>query len=403
MTRHVVEIDPAELWDRLPAALDGSGPALLPSPAGSGSASARPAPTAPPDGPGPASLTGPLDPEEDSADDPTAVVVATSGSTGAPKGVLISAHALTASATATHARLGGPGRWLLATPAHYVGGIQVVVRSLLTGRPPVVMDLANGFRAAEFAKAAEELLGTPGRHYTALVPTQLARLVDDPARDALAAMDGIVVGGARLSAELRAAAEGLPIVSAYGMSETASGCVYDGVPLDGVKVKLVGDEADGGWHADRGGGRIAIAGPTLARGYRGRPDLTRESFVDGWFVTSDLGRFADGRLEVLGRADDVINTGGVKVAASAVEHILERHAGAACVVGLDHPDWGEIVAAVVVDPQVDITILRDRVRRELGPPAVPKVLARVDELPLRGPGKVDRAGVRAYLAGQPAE
>jgi O-succinylbenzoic acid--CoA ligase len=370
MTRHVVEIDPAELWDRLPAALAGSGPALLPG--------------------GPAVLAGPLGPEEDADDDPTAVVVATSGSTGAPKGVLISANALTSSANATHTRLGGPGRWLLATPARYVGGIQVVVRSLLNNTPPVVMDLANGFRAGDFARAAEKLLNTPGRHYTALVPTQLARLVEGPAREALAAMDGIVMGGASLSPELRAAAEGLAIVSAYGMSETASGCVYDGVPLDGVRVRLVD-------------GRIAIAGPTLARGYRGRPDLTAESFVAGWFVTSDLGRFVDGRLEVLGRADDVINTGGVKVPASAVERVLERHARAACVVALDHPEWGEIVAAVVVDPQVDITILKDHVREELGPPAVPKVLNRADELPLRGPGKVDRAAVRAYLAGQPKE
>ncbi|MFD1049880.1 AMP-dependent synthetase, partial [Kibdelosporangium lantanae] len=123
----------------------------------------------------------------------------------------------------------------------------------------------------------------------------------------------------------------------------------------------------------------------------------------GWFVTSDLGRFVDGRLEVLGRADDVINTGGVKVAASAVEHVLERHARAACVVALEHPEWGEIVAAVVVDPQVDITILRDLIRTELGAPAVPKVLATIDELPLRGPGKVDRATVRAYLAGHAKE
>jgi O-succinylbenzoic acid--CoA ligase len=135
----------------------------------------------------------------------------------------------------------------------------------------------------------------------------------------------------------------------------------------------------------------------LARGYRGRPDLTATSFVDGWFVTSDLGQLVDGRLEVLGRADDVINTGGVKVPASAVERLLERYVPAACVVGLDDPEWGQIVAAAVVSAGTTVDELRDHVRAELGAAAVPKVLRLVDELPLRGPGKTDRAAVRRFL------
>ncbi|ONI73231.1 AMP-dependent synthetase [Actinosynnema sp. ALI-1.44] len=364
--REVVAVAAAELYERLPAALAGAGPALLPD--------------------GPQSLAGPLSPDEDSAGDPTAVVVATSGSTGAPKGVLISASALVASAEATNKRLGGPGRWVLATPARYIGGIQVLVRSLVAGTVPVVLDLADGFKVPDFVAAVDEVCRTPGRHYTALVPTQLARIVAVP--DGLAALkrlDGVVMGGARLSPELREAATGAAVVSAYGMSETASGCVYDGVPLDGVEVKLVD-------------GRVAIAGPTLARGYRNRPDLTAESFVDGWFVTSDLGRFtADGRLEILGRADDMINTGGVKVPANAVERVLERHVDAACVVGIEHPEWGQIVAAAVVGT-AEIDRLRDLVRAELGAPAVPKVLKTMIALPLRGPGKVDRAAVRHYLS-----
>jgi O-succinylbenzoic acid--CoA ligase len=363
--RTVVEVAPEALLEHLPAALDGSGPALLPG--------------------GPASLAGPLGPDEDSDDDPTAVVVATSGSTGEPKGVLLSASALRASALATHARLGGPGRWLLATPARYIGGIQVLVRSLLAGFEPVVLDLSNGFRAEDFIARCLELLALPCRHYTALVPTQLARLVWGPAREVLAAFDGIVLGGAPMGPELRRAAEGLPVVSAYGMSETASGCVYDGVPLDGVSVRLADD-------------RVVISGPTLARGYRGRPDLTAASFVDGWFITSDLGRFVDGRLEILGRADDMINTGGVKVPAAAVERVLERHVDAACVVGLEDPEWGQIVAAAVVSAGVDVDSLRDHVRAELGAPAVPKVVRVIAELPLRGPGKVDRTAVRAMLS-----
>nr|CTQ93376.1 O-succinylbenzoic acid--CoA ligase (EC 6.2.1.26) [Kibdelosporangium sp. MJ126-NF4] len=354
-----------EVFDLLPAALAGSGPALLPG--------------------GPESLAGPLGPGEDSADDPTAVVVATSGSTGEPKGVLLSASALLASAEATHRRLGGPGQWVLATPARYIGGIQVLVRSLVAGTTPVALNLDDGFRVPDFVAAVDEVCRTPGRHYTALVPTQLARIVSgDKGIEALRKLDGIVMGGAPLSAELRAAAGDAPVVSAYGMSETASGCVYDGVPLDGVEVTLVGD-------------RVAISGATLARGYRNRPDLTAESFVDGWFVTSDLGRFAaDGRLEILGRADDMINTGGVKVPATAVERLLERHVDAACVVGIDHPEWGQVVAAAVVGA-ADLDRLRDLVRAELGAPAVPKLLRRVTELPLRGPGKVDRAAVRRTL------
>lgn len=365
--RSVVAITPAELYARLPDALSGAGPALLPG--------------------GPGSLTGPLGPGEDDPADPTAVVVATSGSTGEPKGVLLPASALLASAAATHTRLGGPGRWVLATPARYIGGIQVVVRSYTTGMPPVYMNLDNGFRVADFAAAVAEALETPGRHYTALVPTQLARLVaEKQGLNALRSLDAIVMGGAHLAQELREAAAGALLISAYGMSETASGCVYDGIPLNGVAVRLIGD-------------RVALSGPVLARGYRNRPDLTAEAFVDGWFVTSDVGRLVDGRLEILGRVDDMINTGGVKVPANAVERLLEQHVDvdAACVVGLDDPEWGQIVAAVVVSKQADLDQLRAYVRAKLGAPAVPKILKEIDELPLRGPGKVDRTAVQAYL------
>jgi o-succinylbenzoate---CoA ligase len=365
MTRSVVAISPDEVHEQLPAALDGSGPALMPG--------------------GPQALTGPLWPDEDSAADPTAVVVATSGSTGEAKGVLIPASALLASATATLARLGGPGQWILATPARYIGGIQVLTRSLIAGTRPVCMDLTDGFRVPDFVAAVSSALETPGRHYTALVPTQLARIMTSPeGHQALRALDGIVMGGAPLKPALREAATDVNLVSAYGMSETASGCVYDGVPLDGVSVRLEGE-------------LVAISGPVLARGYRKQPALTEASFVDGWFITSDLGRFADGRLEILGRADDMINTGGVKVPATAVQNLLEQHVTAACVVGVDDPEWGQVVAAAVVG-DADPELLRSHVRAALGAPAVPKILRVLPELPLRGPGKVDRAAVRQYLS-----
>ncbi|MBK1784171.1 o-succinylbenzoate--CoA ligase [Prauserella cavernicola] len=323
----------------------------------------------------------------------TAVLIPTSGSTGGPKGVLLSASALLASAEATHARLGGPGRWLLATPANYVGGLQVLTRAHVAGTQPLVLDTSGGFDPAAFAEAAAALFALPGPHYTALVPTQLARLLDAGGAGA-DGFDAIVLGGARLDESLRerARAAGVRVVSAYGMSETASGCVYEGVPLDGVRVRL--GEGD----------RVELAGDVLAHGYRLRPDLTAEAFSGGWFRTSDLGTLhEDGRLEVLGRADDVINTGGVKVPAGSVERALTGHPGvrAACVVGLPDPEWGQVVAAAVVPEgaEPDPDELRSHVREALGAAGVPKRLRFVAELPLIGPGKVDRAAVRATLRG----
>ncbi|EIE97311.1 o-succinylbenzoate--CoA ligase [Saccharomonospora glauca] len=322
----------------------------------------------------------------------TAVIIPTSGSTGRPKGTLLSTRALLASARATHARLGGPGRWLLATPPCYIGGLQVLVRSHLAGTTPVVMDLSRGFRPEAFAEAARETLSSPGPHYTALVPTQLSRLLDAGVEEA-AGFDAIVLGGAAYPDDLRHRAEraGLAVVPSYGMSETASGCVYAGVPLDGVRVRLGDDD------------RIEISGAVLSHGYRLAPDLTAESFVDGWFRTSDVGTFtADGRLRVLGRVDDMINTGGVKVPAGQVENALTRRpeVRSACVVGLPDPEWGQRVAAAVVTTEdVPVERLRDAVRAELGAAAAPKQVRVVDELPLLGPGKVDRSAVRRLLLG----
>ncbi|WP_439386429.1 o-succinylbenzoate--CoA ligase [Amycolatopsis lexingtonensis] len=324
---------------------------------------------------------------DEPAEPDTAVVIATSGSTGAPKGVLLSARALVASAEATHTRLGGPGHWLLATPAQYIGGLQVLVRARLAGTTPVVLT-GSGFRPDDFAAAAAKLPGGP--RYTALVPTQLVRLLDDGGAGLAAAktFDAIVLGAAATTPALRerAADAGIRIVPAYGMSETASGCVYDGVPLDGVRVDL----ADG---------RIRIAGDVLAHGYRLRPDLTAAAFADGWFTTSDRGvRHDDGRIEVLGRADDMINTGGVKVSANAIERVLCAQPGVrdACVVGVPDPEWGEAVVALVV-PAGEPGDLRAAVRAELGPASAPKRIEFGTELPLRGPGKIDRAAVKTRL------
>jgi O-succinylbenzoic acid--CoA ligase len=377
----------AEFADALAATLDGAGPTLLPVAAGD---------------PGLPELRAALAPDE-SADPDTAVIVATSGSTGRPKGVLLSAAALIASATATHDRLGGPGRWLLTTPAQYIGGLQVLVRARLAGHRAAIVDLSGPFRGDAFAAAAAPLLADSGPRYTAMVPTQLRRLVDEGGAGlaALRAFDAVLIGGAGTSPDLadRAADAGVAIVPAYGMSETASGCVYAGQPLSITRVRLAEPDATGA-------GGIELAGPMLAHGYRRAPAETALVFAGGWFRTGDSGRLdADGRLEILGRTDDMINTGGVKVAPTLVERVLTAQPGvrAACVVGVPDPDWGQAVVAAVVpfdpaDPPA-APALADAVRAAAGRAAVPKRIRFVAALPVRGPGKPDRAAVAALLTG----
>jgi O-succinylbenzoic acid--CoA ligase len=242
------------------------------------------------------------------------------------------------------------------------------------------------------------------------VPTQLLRLLDAGGAplDALRTYAAVLVGGAALHPGLRERAEaaGVAVVATYGMTETAGGCVYDGVPLDGVRVRLAGD------------GRIALGGPTLAAGYLGRPAETAAAFAPApsgtgaagrrEFRTGDLGRWVDGRLEVVGRADDVIVTGGEKVAPAAVERVLVAQPGvrAACVVGLPDAEWGAVVAAAVVGGAPDLERgdperWRAAVREALGRAAVPRVVRLVDALPLRGVGKPDRDAVARLLTAPP--
>lgn len=371
--------DERSVLDALVAALNGSGPALAP---------VRPT------GANAAQLTATR------AEVPPDVVLAvtTSGSTASARTVLLSRASLEASARATAQRLGGPGQWLLALPVHHIAGLQVLARSVLAGTDPVVLDLASGFTAESFATAAAGLSGE--RRYTSLVPTQLRRVLASPAgREALASFDAVLVGGAATDAvQLRAARDaGARLVRTFGMTETSGGCVYDGRPLEGVTVELEDD------------GRILLAGPVLASGYLARPELTARTFVLRAGVrtlrTDDVGRFDDdGALRVLGRLDDVINTGGVKVAPAAVEDaVTELEAIAqACVVGVPDPEWGAIVVAVVVlapgarAPSLDE--VRAHVAPTLGAPAAPRRLVVVPELPERGPGKLDRRAVRRIAA-----
>lgn len=320
-------------------------------------------------------------------DDDVAVVVSTSGTTGAPKGAMLTGAALTASAEATHRRLGGPGRWLLALPAYHVAGLQVLVRSIVGGTTPVAVPA--GFDWNEFSSAVASL--GSGRRYASLVAAQLDKGLRNPeAASALASLDAVLIGGGPMPASVaeRASAAGISVVRTYGMSETAGGCVYDGVPLDGVRVR-----------ADDG--RVVLGGATLAKGYRNpvEPDPFAEP---GWFRTDDVGAIDEsGVLRVLGRVDDAISTGGLTILPQLVETALATHPAVAdcAVFGVADERLGQRVAAAIVLPPgtaaPPLTELREHVALTLSPTAAPREVHVVDEVPRRGVGKVDRRELAA--------
>ncbi len=365
------------LLPRLTAALDG-GPALLAVPSAKASAASG---VRAQEG-----VPSTLDAVDDDPDDPTAIVMPTSGSTGEAKLALLPVSALRASADATERRLGGPGGWLLTLPVWHIAGLQVLLRAAAASMPVTAMDAGSPFTATGFIDAAEDLAAD--RRYVSLVPTQLHRILDDAAAAAvLAGFHRVLVGGAATSPSLlaRAGAAGIPVLTTYGMSETCGGCVYDGHPLDGMAVNIDVDRTQ-----DEAAGRIALTGPMIARGYLGLPG--HPAFpTPGTFVTDDLGRLDGGTLTVLGRADDVIVTGGLKVPPTAVERALSTvpGIGEVLVVGVPDPEWGQqlvalVTGAVPADEQAQMVLAglprHYRPRRWL----------RLVRLPLRGPGKPDR-------------
>jgi o-succinylbenzoate---CoA ligase len=376
--------DAGRLVEPLARALDGTGPAILPLDANGPAARIRQLidvfqPSTVIDADGEArvrSISPGISPD-------TAVIITTSGSTGEPKGVELSAAALTHSARASLARVGArPGeRWLLCLPASHVAGVQVLVRSLLSGTEP-------GLAPAATADA----LTSSGCRHISVVPTQLVRLLDEPGGTAaLAGFSSVLVGGAAAGAAVlgRARAAGINVVTTYGMSETCGGCVYDGVPLDGVRVRA-DDE-----------GRLRISGPVLMNRYHRRPDLTGDVLDGDEFVTSDLGSVADGgRVVIRGRADDVINTGGHKVIPGEVAAALASCPGVreVVVVGRPDPEWGERVTAVVVpadptDPP-GLELLRIHVRETLPRYASPSEVVLTEAIPVLPSGKPDLAALK---------
>lgn len=379
------------------------------------------------------------------------MVLRTSGSTtGTGKLVGVSMDALVASARATHKRLGGPGIWVLALPAYHAAGVQVLVRAAVAGTHVFNAYKEGGFDPQHLAQvidaacvaaadcdagssfdddAVSSCAGGVGREaegalaaddsgrvcpvYTSLVPTQLRRALDDEQlRGALARLDAVLIGGAAADAQLleQAKAAGIRVVTTYGMSETCGGCVYDGQPLPGVSMDV-----------DQATGAIWLSGPMLATGYLGDEERTRRCFVSRpdsqageparrWFITSDRGQIVDGRLQVLGRLDDVIISGGIKVEPGPIEALLALNplVSECAVVGLPDLQWGQVVTAVVVpasmpglgrvDEGAILAQIRVYLEQKLSGAQCPKQVLLADALPYKGIGKVDRRALAQSLA-----
>lgn len=363
----------AEVTAALRTALSNDGPALFPSAGPSAVSAGAPWPAVVPQR--------------------VAVVLETSGSSGSPKRVALSANALLSSAAATESALGGPGGWVLALPVYYIAGLQVLVRSIAAAIDPVLLP-SRSFRAADFLAALDSL--EPGvRRYTALVPAQLHRLLTAAEQSLTAAaklrsLDAILVGGQRLpEPSLRRAADlGLAVVRSYGATETSGGCVYDGVPLGTVTVRTRE-------------GQVEVSGPVLAEGYLDDPAATAAAFSTDesgrWYRTRDAGTF-DGVLHVTGRVDDVLISGGVKVSLAAVESVLRAEPGLTEAVVISVPDvqWGEVPIVVVAGSSSPPTLeqLRRLLTERLGPAAAPARLVCLEHLPTLLSGKPDRRAIR---------
>ena len=297
-------------------------------------------------------------------EDGDALVMATSGSTGDPKGAVLTHAAIEANAMATSSALAvdpSTDRWLACLPLAHVGGLAVVARALLTGTP---LEVHDGFDAAAVEAAAHK-----GATLTSLVPTALARIDASVFR-------AILLGGSAMPAQRPP-----NTVATYGMTETFSGVIYEGWPLEGVEMRI----ADG---------EVQLRCPMLLRCYRDGSDPRTD---DGWFPTGDAGALSDeGQLSVFGRVDDMITTGAEKVWPVAVERILAdlQDITEVAVVGRPDPEWGQAVTAVIVpaDPAQppELETLRDAVKAHLPAYCAPQAIELVAELPQTPLGKTQR-------------
>lgn len=316
----------------------------------------------------------------DQVADNVALIVETSGSTGEAKRIEISRDALLASANASQIRLGGPGQWLLALPTNYIAGANVLIRALVADTQPILMNTSVPFTAEAFGRAASLMTGE--RRYTSLVPTQLYRLIDAIALgdnyllNQMRRFNAILVGGQAPHVEVLEKANqlGINVVVTYGLTETCGGCVYDGEPLDGVEVEIFG-------------GVIRIAGATLAN----------VETDNGWFATNDLGDLTDdGKWVVIGRADRVIKSGGIKISLDRVEQLARLVPGVneLAATAIADPDWGQRVGVVYTGSPEVADDMATALANDLGPAGRPIRILRTDKLPKLANAKIDLKAVQ---------
>jgi len=306
-----------------------------------------------------------------------AVVILTSGSTGAAKEVAYTPNALRASARAAHTFLGAqPGdTWSLLLPINHIAGVNVLVRALELATKVLDFRNTNNYCTAQF---------------TSVVPTQLHRALNGD-HELLAHLQSaryVLAGGTATNEALltQATAAGIKVVTTYGMSEMSGGCIYNNEPLASVEVEV--DET----------GLIRLRGPMMAHGYLNRPDLWHEATSDGWFTTNDLGTLIDGRLHITGRADDIIISGGEKISLSAVDAVLNNHFAPQQFIAVGVPDleWGTKLC-IASDSEINLEATREVLRSKMGNHASPKAFLTLPALPMRGIGKPNRDAVVGYF------
>ena len=326
-----------QLQENLAAALEGSGPALSTS-----EVSAK------------------------KIDKSIAMVVSTSGSTGEAKSVAISSAALIASINACHKYLGAtPGdSWSLLLPTNHIAGLNVIIRATALGTR--VVDNRN----------VENYIDTD---FISIVPTQLHKALTTDAKllEHLTAAEAVLVGGGPISEKIKkdAASKHIKIVTTYGMTEMCGGCIYNQKPMDGVEVRISTS------------GLIQLSGSMMASGYLSASGQVSQIDKNGWFESNDLGEVSNGLLKVLGRADDVIISGGEKISLALVEEMIAKIYPAQELITFAMQDevWGQ---QLCVGSTSEIQV--GKLRQTLGPIFTPKKIYLFDQIPKTAIGKLDR-------------
>lgn len=308
------------------------------------------------------------------------LALSTSGYTGSAKLVLQTSQALLCSIKATETYLQGSGQWLAVLPHQYVGGLQVLLRSIVAGTNPVFLE-AGKFSAQKFVQAAAKL--SHKKRYVSLVPTQLKILLDDEAACfALTQFAAVLVGAAAVTKNLllKAQLNKINVVTTYGMSETCGGCVYSGQPLPGVEIKTDTEN------------NIYIKGTVVTKSYLLKPNMQQVQLNNAWFCTQDVGSWDGKFLSVFGRSDDIVITGGMKVCANQVaEYVLESAKMQDCVVvGVADEFWGNVLVAFTVGRETSISTIKNSIKKNIGSYAVPKIFLDLPNIPFLKSGKADK-------------